>query len=96
MRESSRHDDCVVIKLCDGLDNNGDGRIDEGFPDTDGDGIADCVDSDGDNDGVDDGADNCPQVANPVQTDSNNNGETPYTCLCVLVALRVTRRCPTS
>jgi hypothetical protein len=30
---------------CDGVDNDGDGEIDEGWPDTDGDGIADCVDS---------------------------------------------------
>ncbi len=29
---------------CDGIDNDGDGRIDEGNPDTDGDGVADCVD----------------------------------------------------
>ena len=29
---------------CDGIDNNGDGAIDEGYPDNDGDGIANCVD----------------------------------------------------
>jgi len=29
---------------CNGIDDNGNGEIDEGFPDTDGDGIADCVD----------------------------------------------------
>ena len=29
---------------CDGLDNDGDGLIDEGHPDVDGDGTADCVD----------------------------------------------------
>jgi len=29
---------------CNGEDDDGDGEIDEGFPDTDGDGIADCVD----------------------------------------------------
>jgi hypothetical protein len=28
---------------CDGEDNDGDGQIDEGFADTDGDGIADCM-----------------------------------------------------
>ena len=42
-------------EACDGLDNDGDGAVDEGFTDTDGDGTADCVDSetcDGvDNDG---------------------------------------------
>ena len=35
---------------CDGIDNNGDGQIDEGFPDMDGDGIANCVDDDADGD----------------------------------------------
>ena len=30
-------------ELCDGVDNDGDGEIDEGFPDTDGDGIKDCL-----------------------------------------------------
>jgi|GEM_PF-6216058 len=34
----------ALIEECDGIDNNGDGVIDEGFPDTDGDSIADCVD----------------------------------------------------
>ena len=29
---------------CDGIDNNGDGEVDEGWPDTDKDGVADCVD----------------------------------------------------
>ncbi|MCR8667722.1 T9SS type A sorting domain-containing protein [Aestuariibaculum sp. M13] len=44
-----------VLEDCDGIDNDGDGEVDEGFPDTDGDGVADCVDTetcDGlDNDG---------------------------------------------
>ena len=30
---------------CDGMDNDGDGEVDEGFPDTDGDGLVDCLDS---------------------------------------------------
>jgi hypothetical protein len=44
---------------CNGLDDNGNGRVDEGYPDSDGDGIADCVDDedlcdgrDNDNDGL--------------------------------------------
>jgi hypothetical protein len=63
-----------ATEVCNGLDDNGNGSVDEGFPDTDGDGIADCVDQDEDNDGVNDGVDNCPQIANPGQADSNGNG----------------------
>jgi Ca2+-binding RTX toxin-like protein len=42
--------DVFVVKfappeVCDGLDNNLDDLVDEGFPDTDADGIADCVDT---------------------------------------------------
>ena len=55
----------IPTEICDGLDNDGDGQVDEGFADTDNDGIADCVDietCDGlDNDGdglVDEGFDN--------------------------------------
>lgn len=32
------------VEVCNGLDDDGDGLTDEGFPDTDGDGRADCVD----------------------------------------------------
>ena len=31
---------------CNGVDDDGDGEIDEGFPDTDGDGVKDCLDED--------------------------------------------------
>ncbi|MCH4554071.1 MopE-related protein [Aestuariibaculum lutulentum] len=34
-----------AVEICDGIDNDSDGEIDEGFPDSDGDGIADCVDT---------------------------------------------------
>ena len=32
------------IESCDGLDNDGDGAVDEFFPDDDGDGVVDCID----------------------------------------------------
>ena len=34
-----------ATEICNGIDDNCDGQIDEGFPDSDGDGTADCVDS---------------------------------------------------
>lgn len=34
------------LERCNGEDDDGDGGVDEGFPDTDGDGVADCVDDD--------------------------------------------------
>ena len=33
-----------ATEICDGIDNNCDGQTDEGYSDTDGDGIADCID----------------------------------------------------
>lgn len=47
-------------EICDGIDNNCDGQIDEGL-DADGDGIADCFD-------------NCPAAPNADQADFNNDG----------------------
>lgn len=60
-------------EICNGLDDNCDGKTDEGFPDTDGDGIADCVDSDIDGDGVPNESDNCPTVANVNQTNTDGD-----------------------
>jgi hypothetical protein len=51
---------------CDGLDNDGDTLVDDGWPDADGDGLADCLDPDIDTDG--DG------VANPDDPDDDNDG----------------------
>lgn len=45
-----------------------------GDPDLDGDGIPDACDPDDDDDGVPDDADNYPSVANPNQSDQDNNG----------------------
>lgn len=41
-----------VAETCNGEDDNCDGVVDEGFPDHDDDGLADCVDTDADGDGA--------------------------------------------
>ena len=56
-------------EACDGVDNDCDGTTDEGFEDTDNDGIADCMENDKDGDEVVDGQDNCPSTPNPDQED---------------------------
>jgi hypothetical protein len=61
-------------ELCDGMDNNCNGTTDEGFPDTDLNGVADCIDTDMDGDGVLNGVDNCPLTPNPLQEDTDLNG----------------------
>lgn len=57
-------------EICDGKDNNGDGVVDEGYPDTDGDGKADCIDAeecdclDNDGDGLVDEGLSCDYAVN--------------------------------
>ena len=48
-------------ELCDGVDNNCDLAVDNGYPDFDLDGVKDCTDDDDDNDGTADDGDCQPQ-----------------------------------
>ena len=61
---------CAIEELCNGLDDDMDGEIDNGFADTDGDGLADCVDSE-ECDGLDNDGDG--EVDNGFP-DTNENG----------------------
>ncbi|MHC4838387.1 MAG: MopE-related protein, partial [Planctomycetota bacterium] len=62
-------------EACDGNDRDCDGTVDEGFPDTDADGDADCVDGDDDGDTIADDDDNCPLAANGDQADLDGDGD---------------------
>lgn len=59
---------------CDGRDNDCNDQIDDGFLDTDSDGMADCVDPDDDDDTIADPGDNCPLTANTDQLDTDDDG----------------------
>ena len=61
-------------EACDGVDNNCDGEADEGYKDTDADGVKDCLEVDKDGDGVDDEQDNCEFLPNPDQEDFDFDG----------------------
>jgi hypothetical protein len=58
-------------EVCDGLDNDCNDVVDDGFQDSDLDGIADCLENDKDGDGILDFQDNCPGVTNSDQLDTD-------------------------
>ena len=64
-------------ELCNALDDDCDLAVDEGYPDNDLDGSADCVDWDVDGDGLENELDNCPEAFNPLQedNDADSNGD---------------------
>ncbi|MGB0592418.1 MAG: invasin domain 3-containing protein, partial [Myxococcota bacterium] len=62
-----------AAEACNGADDNCNGLIDEGYPDTDQDSLKDCVDDDDDGDGIADADDNCPLTPNPGQEDSGGD-----------------------
>ena len=64
-----------ALERCNGIDDDCDTGIDEGFPDTNGDGVPDCgLPSDADFDGILDVQDNCLTVPNPDQHDLDHDG----------------------
>ena len=77
-------------EVCDGVDNDLNDGVDEGFTDTDNDGIADCVDTDDDGDGVSDvdevaagsdplNASSTPEVCDGVDNDLNDGVDEGFT-----------------
>jgi len=62
-----------ATEICDGIDNDCDLATDEGMPDLDGDGTPDCTDDDDDGDDIPDDFDNCPQVPNGDQFNSDTD-----------------------
>ncbi len=63
----------AATEVCDGQDQNCDGKADETFPDLDLDGVADCQDEDSDGDGIKNGTDNCALIPNPDQTNTDTD-----------------------
>ena len=59
---------------CNLIDDDCDDEVDEDFPDTNDDGIPDCISDDDDGDGVPDVDDNCPSDSNPDQENFDEDG----------------------
>jgi hypothetical protein len=59
----------AMPEQCNALDDDCDGESDDGFEDTNLDGVPDCLADDDDGDGKPDSQDNCPVLANPDQAD---------------------------
>ena len=55
-------------ELCNGVDDNCNSQTDEGYPDLDGDSLADCSDTDDDNDGILDNVDSIIGFSSDVNT----------------------------
>ena len=64
-----------AVELCNNLDDDCDGDIDEGINDMDNDGIQDTCDDDRDGDGKLNSIDNCPDDINPSQSDLDSDGK---------------------
>ena len=61
------------VEVCDGIDNDCNAIVDEGFANLDQDDLADCVDDDLDGDGVFNLEDNCPAAPNGPQEDQDGD-----------------------
>jgi hypothetical protein len=75
-------------EVCDGLDNNCNNQVDEGWPDFDQDGLANCIDPDDDNDGDIDETDCAPldatmssnsvEICDGIDNNCNNKVDEGY------------------
>jgi hypothetical protein len=65
----------ATAETCNGQDDDCNSVTDDGYPDLDGDGLANCVDPDDDNDGLVDEDDDCPLHPDPDQLDTDFDGD---------------------